>query len=210
MTRSRRAGVLFVMLLGLLLAAGLPAAAQQDAEPVLYFWGDGCPFCELQAEFLDELEQQHPDVVVERYEVWNDAANQQLMIDTLGALGVEATGVPATVIGAQYWVGFNDRIGDEIRAAATVNSNVTVTGEVSEGPEPDAVLDEDGPDEQPAEQPIEAQPIEPIAAIDADEGSRSAGVAIGLGVAFTLVAVVVIVAVLLRQRQAPANRPPHR
>lgn len=82
-----------------------------------YFFGEGCPFCDLQAEYLDELAVRHPELTIRRFEVWSDAANQQVMTQTLRARGVEPTGVPATVLGERVWVGFNDQIAGQIDRA---------------------------------------------------------------------------------------------
>lgn len=175
---------LLLALLAALLTVGLsPGTARAADEPltVEYFWGEGCPYCVQQAAFLDELEARHPDVVVERYEVWSDEANQQRMADALAAFGEQPTGVPATVIGDRYWVGFNERIATDIEQVVEAASTVTVAPEVSTGPEGEG---------------------EPEALADAGEDSESAGVVVGLGVAALLAAIVAGGLVLRSRRTA--------
>ncbi len=179
--RSAAAVVLLTALAVMGLAPGAVLAADEPVT-IEYFWGEGCPYCVQQAAFLDELEARHPDVVVERYEVWSDEANQQRMADALAAFGEEPTGVPATVIGERYWVGFNERIATDIEQVVEAGSTVTVAPEVSTGPDGEG---------------------EPEALADAGESAgESAGVAIGLGIAALLAAIAAGGLVLRSRRSA--------
>lgn len=83
---------------------------------LVLFHGDGCPHCDRAEAFLDRLERRWPTLVVERYEVWNDAANRQRFVDTLSALGQEPQAVPTIVVGTRVWVGFSDATGEEIES----------------------------------------------------------------------------------------------
>lgn len=93
-------------------------AAPSRPEPVelILFWGDGCPHCEAEREFLEQLRSDYPGLVVSEYEVWRDVANRQLFAETAAAAGVEARAVPTTFIGDRVWIGFSDATGDEIRS----------------------------------------------------------------------------------------------
>jgi cytochrome c biogenesis protein CcdA/glutaredoxin len=106
------------LLLGvvLVLAGALPAGAADDSVTIEFFWGDGCPHCATQHRFLDDLADEFPEVVVLEYEVWRDAANLELLRQTASRHGVEARAVPMTFIDDRHWVGFDGRIGAEIRA----------------------------------------------------------------------------------------------
>lgn len=35
---------------------------------VYFFWGEGCPYCEVQKKFLEELKQKYPRLEVKAYE----------------------------------------------------------------------------------------------------------------------------------------------
>jgi thiol-disulfide isomerase/thioredoxin len=111
------ASALTVLLL-LVPGPAAPAVRATDDEPVTItlFWGDGCPHCAAEKQFLDGLVARHPDVVVDAYEVWNDEANLQRFVDTAAAHGVEASGVPGTFVAGRAWIGFSDAIGAEIEA----------------------------------------------------------------------------------------------
>lgn len=143
-------GVLLALALLALLALGpAPALAADagdevdDTEVVLdYFYGEGCPFCDLQAEYLDDLADRHPELIIRRFEVWDDADNQQRMAETLRARGVEPTGVPATALGERVWVGFNDQIAGQIdRAVAAALDDPDATDPASPAEESGSVID---------------------------------------------------------------------
>jgi thiol-disulfide isomerase/thioredoxin len=91
-------------------------SAEQDPVELVLFWGRGCPHCEAERALLEELQADHPALVIRQYEVWGDAANLQLFVETAAAAGVEARAVPTTFIGDRVWIGFNSATGDEIRA----------------------------------------------------------------------------------------------
>lgn len=109
------------VLLGLLTVLGLHAPAAATTEPdgtveLVLFWGDGCPHCEAERQWLEEAREDYPDLRVVEHEVWYDAGNRELMLETADRLGFEASGVPTTVIGDRYWVGFSDGVRAEIEA----------------------------------------------------------------------------------------------
>jgi cytochrome c biogenesis protein CcdA/thiol-disulfide isomerase/thioredoxin len=103
-------------LLALVLTVGT-TPLEPAVDPLVVFWGDGCPHCEAEWEMLADLAASHPELEVLGYEVWANAANRELFIATMAELGEEPTGVPTTVFGDQVWVGYSDVIGTEIRRA---------------------------------------------------------------------------------------------
>lgn len=114
-------------LLSILMAvtsAALPVGAEDPpATPtIVLFHGDGCPHCAAERAFLADLVDRHPDVVVEEHEVWYDPAGRDLLQRTADELGFEPVGVPVTVIGERFWIGFDDAIAEEIETAATAAS----------------------------------------------------------------------------------------
>jgi cytochrome c biogenesis protein CcdA len=111
------------VLLVLALVAGpvLPAVAGGgDDEGVLtIFWGDGCPHCAAEWEFLEELAAQFPDLEIRGYEVWYDTANQRHFVDIMRQLGMEARSVPTTIFAGRVWEGFSPAVGEQIRQAVS-------------------------------------------------------------------------------------------
>ncbi len=93
--------------LALMFLAFASAVAQSEAVDVFVFWGDGCPHCEVQKPFLQELDER-PGVNVYAYEVWYQPQNRPLFQEMAAAYGIQAGGVPTTFIGGRVWVGFSD------------------------------------------------------------------------------------------------------
>lgn len=110
-------------LLGMLLAShaaalsGSAESERRDATIVL-FHGDGCPHCAAERTFLAEVVARHPGIVVEEHEVWYDADGRDLLLRTAEELGFEPVGVPVTVVGDRFWIGFDAAIGAQIEQAA--------------------------------------------------------------------------------------------
>jgi len=81
------------------------------------FGGEGCPHCEEEKPFLNALVEKYPHVNLVDYEVWYNADNQAIFLQFSEALGFSPQGVPVTVIGDQYWIGYLEQINSEIEAA---------------------------------------------------------------------------------------------
>jgi len=96
--------------------------AEVREEPVhLYlFYGDGCPHCEREKLFLQELQAEYGDqIVTEEFEVYYHPQNSNLM-KTLGqTLNLDTSGVPMLFVEDEIVVGFSsiETTGAEIRAA---------------------------------------------------------------------------------------------
>ena len=75
------------------------------------FYGNGCPHCQSEKEFIDQIKQKYNHVEIHMYETWYSNENDDLMRRVKNALGTENTYVPYTVIGE---TGYNDNIGYQI------------------------------------------------------------------------------------------------
>lgn len=162
MTRFGRA-VWFGLLLLALILVPLSGSAQEsgDEAPVLrVFVGEGCPYCAAQLQWLPQLTADFPDLEVEAYEVYNNMANRQLLIDEAERLGFEVRGVPVTVFGDEHWIGFSEPISVEIRAAV----------EAAFAPDP---APNPGPQPNPGPEPAEGSVISVPLLGDVDVGSMS-------------------------------------
>jgi len=95
-------------------------AQASPAVNVYFFWGDGCPHCAKEEIFLEILEEKYSKIKVYDFEVWKSAPNRNLLAEVGKKLNTEVSGVPFTVVGNQYFVGyFNDQTtGKEIENAA--------------------------------------------------------------------------------------------
>ena len=94
-------------------------ATQPVAEVVLY-WGDGCPKCEDEREWLAGKAGQNPDLTISQYEVWKDADNRALFTAAGNELGFTASAVPTTVIGGRVWIGWTDSIANDVTEALSL------------------------------------------------------------------------------------------
>jgi cytochrome c biogenesis protein CcdA/thiol-disulfide isomerase/thioredoxin len=141
------------LLLTLLLVGSAGGVAADSPAPVYFFWGDGCPHCETQKPFLDELAARYPQVDVRSYEVWYVQENRQIFFDMTAKLGFEPSGVPVTIIGEQYWVGFHETIEADIEAA--------VVGCIQDGCPDLGVGTIPGLQPAPVNPAVPAEPVEP-------------------------------------------------
>ncbi len=112
-----------LFLLLILLPTGSPATAAETApeaagEVVLtVFWGIGCPHCENQKPFLEELDAAYPELEVRRYEVLRERTHHQRFIAMARQHGIEPGSVPTLFLDGQAWVGDSPQIRREIEAA---------------------------------------------------------------------------------------------
>jgi thiol-disulfide isomerase/thioredoxin len=82
---------------------------------VYFFWGEGCPHCEDQKPFLEEMSNKYPELEVKMYETWRNPQNISLFKEIAGKYGIEARGVPVTFIGDfEPIVGFTESMKDDI------------------------------------------------------------------------------------------------
>jgi glutaredoxin len=92
-----------------LTAGFLPKAtkAADNLVDIHLFWSQGCPHCHLEKEFLAKLEAQYPQVRLHTYEI-SSLENQELLQKVAHRLKFNVTGVPVTIIGDHYFIGWLD------------------------------------------------------------------------------------------------------
>jgi thiol-disulfide isomerase/thioredoxin len=75
--------------------------------PILYlFWGEGCPHCADEKEFLKLLQQQYPALEMRWFEVWDHPEFAKLADQLRKAYNEKLSGVPMTILGDQLIIGF--------------------------------------------------------------------------------------------------------
>lgn len=79
----------------------------QEKNTLLFFWAEGCPHCATEEQFLDDLQEQYPNLHIERYEVSKNKDNQNLLTETGKKLNFDTGGVPVTVVGNDYIIGYS-------------------------------------------------------------------------------------------------------
>lgn len=108
-------------LLLLLLLAALPVFAAKNSPDsgktlnLYFFWGQGCPHCLQEKQFLEKLAKKYPPLKIRSFEVSGDPKNLELLNQVGQRLQVEIAGVPFTVVGQDYFVGWQ---ADETSGAA--------------------------------------------------------------------------------------------
>lgn len=121
---ERKTFTKIIVLLALLTAGFWQAApgraappTQKPADvPIYFFWGDGCPHCAEEEPFLEKLVKGNSRINLYSYEVWYVPENQELLKQMAASMGFEVRGVPTTIVGDRYWIGYNEQIGTEIKA----------------------------------------------------------------------------------------------
>ncbi len=78
---------------------GLKSALADNKTTIYFFWGNGCPHCEDQKPFLEEMRVKYPEIEVKTYETWNNSKNAELFQKIAKNYGIEARSVPTTFIG---------------------------------------------------------------------------------------------------------------
>jgi len=96
----------------------LPNIVVASEAPTLhFFWARGCPFCEQQKVFIQDLKKEYPTLQVQDYSI-PDQKNEQILKEMID-LHPEAEryfgSVPMTFFGDNFFVGFNSEIEKQIR-----------------------------------------------------------------------------------------------
>jgi glutaredoxin len=150
----------------LITAVGLSGAVGAHATSlpsVHVFWATGCPHCAGEKAFLPSLAEKYPGLAVHDYEVSASQDNAVLFARTGQALGANFSGVPVTVVGGRYVMGFRDAgtsgraIEDMITAVMASGEADVVAGIISPGtaggavlaPPPSGLVGQGEPDEPP-------------------------------------------------------------
>ena len=120
-------GVALLTLVALLVGGGAATADETSPEKaveLVLFWGDGCPHCEAERNWLEEAQEEFPQLEVTQHEVWYDEANRDLLMETADRMGFEVSGVPTTIIGDAHWVGFSDSVRAQMEAVIAEGGGV--------------------------------------------------------------------------------------
>ena len=94
----------------------------QTIGPLYFFWGDGCPHCAQEKIFLQELQNEHPNIELKDFEVYHNQKNLDLLVEIGKQTGADVRGVPLLVVGDQIIIGYFDDIttGKQIHDAVDV------------------------------------------------------------------------------------------
>lgn len=126
--------ILFILTLFLVLPF---TKVNAEEVTVTLFYGDGCPHCSHEKQYLDILKYQLGDNLnIEQYEVWNNDKNNELLSKVRATFNDDNTGVPFLVIGNKFFSGYNDDIAKEIKKTIFDNlkqNNLNVVDIIEKG-----------------------------------------------------------------------------
>ena len=122
--------ILFIFLSILMLCPTVVKAISKDYEDITYkvvgakveenkvnlylFHRNGCPHCEAELKFLEEIKGKYKNLNIYTYEVTTSKKNAEYYQDIKKVLNENSNGVPFTVIGNKSFLGYNELIGNRI------------------------------------------------------------------------------------------------
>ena len=102
---------------------------EEDKINLYLFHGQECPHCEEERKFLKKIEEDYKDYLnIHYFEVWHSKSNSELMKKVIEKLDIKQKGVPLTIIGEEYFVGYSNTVGskieNKIKEYANINTNI--------------------------------------------------------------------------------------
>ena len=102
-------------------------SSERTPVSVIVFHGETCPHCQELFEWFDSIEEEYGQYYdLDKYEVWNDEENSELMSKVADYLGEDAEGVPYVIIGTKTFNGFAQSMSQEIIDAIMTEYNKNV------------------------------------------------------------------------------------
>lgn len=121
----------FIITLFLSLYAVVQVQAASTVTAYL-FYGNGCPHCAKERDFLKKLDEKYPQLEVKEYEIYYNQKNNALLQKVATQLKTDVGGVPFLVIGDKYYVGFAEGItSQEVESRIMNCSNTACTDSVA-------------------------------------------------------------------------------
>jgi thiol-disulfide isomerase/thioredoxin len=107
--------VFFLLIFGSFIPTDIKA---QEKVTLHLFWSYGCPHCQKEKIFLAKLVEKYPQLEIKDYEVSSSRTNAALLKKAGDSLGANVSGVPFTVIGQEYFIGYlnDETTGKKIEA----------------------------------------------------------------------------------------------
>ena len=109
--------VLGSMLFGIISLFSIPKSMAAEKVNLYLFWGEGCPHCTKEKNFLAELMKEDPDIVLHEFEVFKDVEGRSKYIEATEKLSIKTDRVPLLIVGDKYLIGFinEETTGKEIK-----------------------------------------------------------------------------------------------
>lgn len=93
----------------------LPVISVNASESIkaYFFYGDGCPHCAKEMQFLQEMQKVYPNLEIRSFEIYHNKENALLLQKIGKSLNVDVSGVPFSVISDKNFVGYAESITSE-------------------------------------------------------------------------------------------------
>ncbi len=102
--------VVFIFIFMFSLFGGVFSVEANDTLNAYFFYGDGCPHCGKEADFLAEMEKKFPNLEVKDFEIYHNRENALLLREIGQSLSTDIKGVPFLVIGNKHFAGYDESI----------------------------------------------------------------------------------------------------
>ena len=90
-------------------------SVEENKVNLYLFHGDGCPHCKEEKAWLETIREKYQDNLnIYYFEVWYDSDNAKLMEIAKERFSVSKNGVPLTIIGDKYYLGYSEVVGSSI------------------------------------------------------------------------------------------------
>lgn len=87
----------------------------EDKVNIYLFRGEGCPHCAQEEDWLEEIEEKYKGKInIYDFEVWNNKDNAKKLDKVKEVFNTYRSGVPFTVIGDNYFIGYSNVIRDNM------------------------------------------------------------------------------------------------
>ena len=91
------------------------AEVEENKINIYLFKGAECPHCKEEKEWLEEIKEEYKEYInIYEYEVWHNEENAKLLEEVKKEMNSTTNGVPFTIIGKYYYIGFSDTTASSI------------------------------------------------------------------------------------------------
>ena len=127
-----------IIITALLLFIPFVVSADEKTLRVYLFHQESCPHCKKEIQYLEELKNEYSNLDVVTYEVSQNVMNYNFMNRVIDKTGIVTNGqVPFTIIGTDYYIGFEDHakksIKDSIDKFLNDKNSIDVIAKVKNG-----------------------------------------------------------------------------
>ena len=121
-----------IIITALLLFIPFVVSADEKTLRVYLFHQESCPHCKKEIQYLEELKNEYSNLDVVTYEVSQNVMNYNFMNRVIDKTGIVTNGqVPFTIIGTDYYIGFEDHAKKSIKDSIDVIAKVKNGEDVS-------------------------------------------------------------------------------